>query len=321
MHNRTWPADDTPEPAMQLSRIDLNLFTVFDAIYREGGITPASRRLHLSQPAVSHALGRLRELLNDPLFERRGHEMIPTPLARSLADGISSSLGNLEQMLQRVGHFEPGSAQRCFTIAARESQELTFLPTLMTRIAREATHVNISSVRIDRRDLEEDLQSGEIDLALDVALSLSPDVRRERVGAEPLVVLARADHPVIQGKLDMDTYMAASHILVTGRRHGGGYEDSLLGKVGLTRHIKVRCQHHGAASQVVSKSDLLLTLTRNQARIVNRQVNNQVLPFPFEAPPMESFLYWHANVDEDPASRWLRSQVLASIAETMNASR
>jgi DNA-binding transcriptional LysR family regulator len=300
---------------MQLSRIDLNLFTVFDAIYREGGITPASRRLHLSQPAVSHALGRLRELLNDPLFERRGHEMIPTPLARSLADSITSSLGNLEQMLQRVGHFEPGSAQRCFTIAARESHELTFLPTLMARIAREAAHVNIASVRIDRRELEDDLQSGEIDLALDVALSLSNDVRRERVGTEPLVVLARADHPAIQGQLDVDTYMAASHILVTGRRRGGGYEDSLLGKMGLTRHIKMRCQHHGAANQVVSRSDLLLTMTRSQARIVNKQMNNQVLPFPFEAAPMESFLYWHANVDEDPASRWLRGQVLASIAE------
>ena len=301
---------------MQLSRIDLNLFTVFDAIFREGGITAASRRLHLSQPAVSHALGRLRELLNDPLFERRGHEMVPTPLARSLADGIANSLGTLEQMLQRVGHFEPGSAQRCFTIATRESHELTFLPALMARVAREAAHVHVASVRIDRRDLEDDLQSGEIDLALDVALSLSNDVRRERVGAEPLVVLVRADHPVVQDKLDIDTYMAAAHVLVTGRRRGGGYEDSVLARVGLARHIKMRCQHHGAASQIVGRSDLLLTLTRSQARIVNRQMNNQVLPFPFEAPPMESFLYWHANVDEDPASRWLRGQVLASIAET-----
>lgn len=306
---------------MQLSRIDLNLFTVFDAIYREGGITPASRRLHLSQPAVSHALGRLRELLNDPLFERRGHEMIPTPLARSLADGIGSSLASLEQLLQRVGHFEPGSAQRCFTIAAREAHELTFLPTLMTRIVREAAHVNIASVRIDRRDLEDDLQSGEIDVALDVALSLSNDVRRERIGAEPLVVLARADHPAIHaGQLDIDTYMSASHILVTGRRRGGGYEDSLLGKLGLTRHIKLRCQHHAAAGEAVSRSDLLLTLTRGQARFVNRHTGNQVLPFPLEAPPLESFLYWHANVDEDPASRWLRGQVLASIAEAARAS-
>lgn len=299
---------------MQLSRIDLNLFTVFDAIYREGGITPASRRLHLSQPAVSHALGRLRELLNDPLFERRGHEMIPTPLARSLADSISSSLGGLEQMLQRVGHFEPGTAQRSFTIAAREWHEITFLPELMSRIGREATHVHVASVRIDRRDLEDDLQSGEVDVAIDVALPLSSEVRRERIGAEPLVVLARADHPVVQGKLDIETYTALSHVLVTGRRRGGGYEDAALARVGLSRHIKMRCQQHAAASQVVGRSDLLLTLTRGQALIVNRQTNHQLLPFPIEVPPLESFLYWHSNVDEDPASQWFRAQLRACLA-------
>jgi DNA-binding transcriptional LysR family regulator len=300
---------------MQLSRIDLNLFTVFDAIYREGGITPASRRLHLSQPAVSHALGRLRELLNDPLFERRGHEMIPTPLARSLADSIASSLGNLEQMLQRAGQFEPGTAQRRFTIAAREAHELTFLPALMARIGGEAAHVDIASVRIDRRDLEEDLQSGEIDLALDVALPLSSDVRREHISSELLVVLARADHPAVQGRLDIETYTALSHVLVTGRRSGGGYEDSALGRLGLSRHIKMRCQHHAAASQVVSSSDLLATMTRSQAQTVNRQTANQLLPFPIDVPPLEYFLYWHSNVDEDPASQWFRTQVLASLAE------
>jgi len=300
---------------MQLSRIDLNLFTVFDAIYREGGITPASRRLHLSQPAVSHALGRLRELLNDPLFERRGHEMIPTPLARSLADSIADSLGTLEQMLQRVGHFEPGTAQRCFTIAARESHELTFLPALLSRIGSEAAHVGIASVRIDRRDLEEDLQSGEIDLAIDVALPLSNDVRRERIGAEPLVVLVRPDHPGVRGKLDIETYTSLSHILITGRRRGGGYEDSALARLGLSRHIKMRCQHHAAASQMVSRSELLATMTRSQAVIVNRATHNQLLPFPIDAPPLESFLYWHSNVDEDPASQWFRAQVKACLAE------
>jgi len=300
---------------MQLSRIDLNLFTVFDAIYREGGITPASRRLHLSQPAVSHALGRLRELLNDPLFERRGHEMIPTPLARSLADSIAGSLGNLEQMLQRVGHFEPGTAQRCFTIAARESHELTFLPALLARIGSEASHIDIASVRIDRRDLEEDLQSGEVDLAIDVALPLSNDVRRERIGAEPLVVLVRPDHPGVQGKLDIETYTSLSHILITGRRRGGGYEDSALARLGMSRHIKMRCQQHAAASQVVSRSELLATMTRSQAVIVNRATDNQMLPFPIDAPPLESFLYWHSNVDEDPASQWFRAQVKACLAE------
>ena len=300
---------------MQLSRIDLNLFTVFDAIYREGGITPASRRLHLSQPAVSHALGRLRELLNDPLFERRGHEMVPTPLARSLADRVASSLGNLEQMLQRVGHFEPGTAQRCFTVAARDSHELRFLPALMDRIGHEAAHIHIASVRIDRRDLEEDLQSGEVDVALDVALPLSSDVRRERIGAEPLVVLARAAHPIVQGTLDIETYTSLSHVLITGRRRGGGYEDSALARLGLSRHIKMRCQHHAAANQVVSRSDLLATMTRSQASMVNGQTDNQLLPFPAEVPPLESFLYWHSNVEEDPASQWFRAQLRACLAE------
>ena len=135
-YTRKSPAGGAP---MQLSRVDLNLFTIFDAIYRDGGITPASKRLHLSQPAVSHALARLRELLDDPLFERRGHDMVPTPLARSIAANVATSLGGLEQLLQRTGRFDPGTSQRSFTIAMREFNELPFLPLLdRTRAARSA---------------------------------------------------------------------------------------------------------------------------------------------------------------------------------------
>ena len=213
---------------MHLSRIDLNLFTVFDAIYREGGITPASKRLHLSQPAVSHALARLRELLGDPLFERQGNEMIPTPRARALAETIGRSLGGLEQMLHRLGHFDPAESQRNFTVALRESSESLFVPPLLARIAREAPHAGLATVRIERRDLEDDLHNGELDAAIDVALPLSADVRTERVRAEPLVVMARGDHPTIRDKLDLESYLAAEHVLVTGRRRGGGYEDIAL---------------------------------------------------------------------------------------------
>jgi DNA-binding transcriptional LysR family regulator len=297
---------------MHLSRIDLNLFTVFDAIYREGGITPASRRLHLSQPAVSHALARLRELLDDPLFERRGNEMVPTPMARSLAATIGTSLGSLEQMLQRAGRFDAATSQRCFTIAVRESQELTFLPALVAQIGATAPHVDVAAVRIERRDIEEDLQGGEIDAALDVALPLSREVRREQVSAEPLVVLAREGNPAVQGALDMATYLAHGHVLVTGRRRGGGYEDIALGRLGMSRHIRVRCQQHAAASDIVSRSDLLATMAHSQALLANRH-GNQVLPLPAEIPPIEMFLYWHANVDADPASQWFRALLLASM--------
>ena len=295
---------------MQLSRIDLNLFTVFDAIYREGGITPASKRLHLSQPAVSHALARLRELLDDPLFERRGNDMVPTPMARSLAATVSGSLGNLERVLQRAATFDPGNSTRSFTIAMREAHEVTLLPALVAKVHREAPHVAIASVRIERRDVEEDLQSGELDLALDVALPLSAEVRRAPLSSESLVVLARKDHPLVHGALDIDTYLALDHILITGRRHGGGYEDVALGRLGMSRHIRVRCQQHAAASEMVSQSDMLVTMTRVQARLANQHANNQVMAFPVEIPALETFVYWHASADGDPASGWLRGLIV-----------
>jgi DNA-binding transcriptional LysR family regulator len=296
---------------MHLSRIDLNLFTVFDAIYREGGITPASKRLHLSQPAVSHALARLRELLDDPLFERRGNEMVPTPLARSLAITIGQSLGSLEQMLHRSGRFDPASSQRRFVVAVRESHELTFLPALMAGLGSDTENIDISAVRIERRDLEEDLQAGEIDVALDVALPLSSEVRREHVRSDPLAVLASRGHPTVQGSLDIATYLSLDHVLITGRRRGGGYEDLALGRLGMSRRIRVRCQSHAAASGIVARSTLLATMPRRQAEIANRETGNQLLPFPADIPPLETFMYWHANVDEDPAAKWFREKMLA----------
>jgi DNA-binding transcriptional LysR family regulator len=298
---------------MHLSRVDLNLFTVFDAIYREGGITPASKILHLSQPAVSHALARLRELLDDPLFERRGNEMVPTPKARALAATIGSSLGSLEQMLSSAGTFDPATSRRAFTIAVRESHESSFLPAMMAEIAHEAPHIDIAAVRIDRRELEEDLQSGELDAAVDVVLPLSAEVRRERLSSEPLVVLARRDHPGIEESLDLETYLSLEHVLVTGRRRGGGYEDLALARQGRSRRIRLRCQHHAAANEVVSRSDLVVTLSRNHIAAVNREAGNQVWPFPLEIPPLELFLYWHANVDEDPAGQWFRRRVIAML--------
>lgn len=291
-----------------MSRIDLNLFTVFDAIYREGGITAASKRLHLSQPAVSHALSRLRELLGDPLFERQGNEMIPTPRARALASTISSSLGSLEQMLHRGAEFEPAVARRGFTIAMRESHELSVLPHL-AEMQREAPGVDVAAVRIDRRDLEDDLASGELDLALDIALPLPADIHRERVSASPLVVLTRIDHPAIEGTLDLTTYLSLEHVLVTGRRHGGGYEDAALSRLGKSRRVRIRCQQHLAACELVSRTDLVVTMPERHAETASRHVEVQRLPFPAETPLFEGYLYWHANVEEDPANRWLRSWV------------
>jgi DNA-binding transcriptional LysR family regulator len=299
---------------MDLSKIDLNLFTVFAAIYREGGITSASKRLHLSQPAVSHALARLRELLNDPLFERHGNEMIPTPRARSLAATIGTSLDNIEQMLHRAAEFDPFTSERSFAIAMRESHEVQFLPRMVDLTQRTAPNIHIATVRIERRDLEDDLQDGIIDCAVDMALPLSSAIGRKQLKAEPMAVLARKDHPSVQGILDLERYLAMDHVLITGRRQGGGHEDAALGRRGMSRRIRIRCQQHAAANEIVSKSDLLATMPRSQAELVNRYTGNQILPFPTEIAKLELFLYWHTNANDDPAGVWFREQVQIALA-------
>lgn len=302
------------EAAGKLSRIDLNLFTVFRAIYREGGITLASKRLHLSQPAVSHALARLREVMRDPLFERRGNEMIPTPVARALAVTVESSLDALAATISPARGFDPATSQRCFTIAARPVHELAFLPACMQELKQTAPHIKVAVVRVDRRSLQRDLRAGTIDMALDVALPLSAGVCREQLGSEPLIVLASQRHSMIQGVLDMSTYLAMEHVLVSGRNRGGAYEDAALAQLGLSRRIRVRCQDCLAANDIVSASDLLTTLPLSQGRIGSVRNANQLLPFPVEIPPVAIFLYWHASVTEDPASCWFRTVLRRSFA-------
>src|SRR5262245_14842550 len=142
---------------MHLSRIDLNLFVVFDTVYAEGGITRASRRLNLSQPAISHALGRLRTMFDDPPITRHGHAQTPTPLARRMIEPVRQALEGLEVTLNKVARFDPTSAVKRFTIGMRNVVESAVVPALMRSIARTAPRVDISIVRAERRELEREL--------------------------------------------------------------------------------------------------------------------------------------------------------------------
>jgi DNA-binding transcriptional LysR family regulator len=298
---------------VHLHRIDLNLLVVLDAIFTEGGITKAGEKLHLTQPAISHALGRLRQLFDDPLFVREGRRMVPTPLARSLMQPVRRALHSLEVTLNEVQQFDAATTQRHFTVGVRDVLEATVLPPLMARIAEAAPSVDVSAVRADRRTLESELAAGSLDAALDVLLPLSDDIRHQRISMDRLVVVARKQHPIASKKLDLAAYLRAHHVLVSSRRTGQSLEDVELNRQGFRRRIRLRCQHYFAACRVVAETDLLLTMPERYARIANRQYNNRILPFPMEMPSMDAYLYWHASVENEPASRWLREQLIATV--------
>jgi DNA-binding transcriptional LysR family regulator len=294
---------------MHINRVDLNLFVVLDAIFTEGGITKASTKLHLTQPAVSHALARLRVLFDDALFVREGRAMVPTPRARSLIEPVRRSLRELEVTLNETESFDPGSTQKRFTVAVRDVLESTLLPPLMQRVTASAPQIDIAAIRVDRRQLESELAMGTLDAVIDVLLPLSGKIQRTRIALDPIVVVARKDHPQINKRFDLDAYLAQEHILVSSRRSGPGLEDIELSRLGLQRRIRLRCQHYFAACQVVSQTDLILTMPERHARITNPPFGNQILPFPVETPQLDAYLYWHSNVDHEPANRWLREQL------------
>lgn len=300
---------------MHISRVDLNLFTVFEAIYSEGSVTRASARLNLTQPAISHALGRLRLMFDDPLFVRQGHAMVSTPLARTMIEPVRSALRGLELTLHGVHAFDPANAEKRFDLAVRDVLEATVLPPLMRRVRSSAPGVDIAASQVDRRELEHELASGSIDGAIDVLLPLSTDIRHTRIYRDSTVVVARRDHPDIKGATDLETYLKQDHVLVSSRRRGPGLEDFELSRHGLERRIRLRCQHYFAACRVVSQTNLVLTMPGRYAQIANEQFSNQVLPLPLDVPAFDVFLYWHANVDNDPANRWFREQVIESIRE------
>ncbi|WP_394777848.1 LysR family transcriptional regulator [Undibacterium sp.] len=294
---------------MHISKIDLNLFTVFEAIYTEGSVTRASQQLHLTQPAISHSLNRLRQLFDDPLFVRQGHAMVSTPLARSIIEPVRQALRGLEVTLADTGKFDPSQAAKQFTLALRDVLESTVLPPLLETVTRQAPHIDLAAIQVERRELVSELAAGTLDVAIDMLLPLPNDIRREKISQDTTVVLARQGHPAVKGKLDLETYLEAEHILASSRRKGPGLEDFELSRLGLQRRIRLRCQHYFAACRVVSQTDLLLTMPEGYARIANLQFGNQILPLPIPMPSWDVYLYWHQNVENDPANRWLREQV------------
>lgn len=306
---------------MHISRVDLNLLVVLDAIFTEGGITRAAEKLHLTQPAISHALGRLRDLFGDPLFVREGRAMMPTPFARNLIEPVRRSLRSLEITLNELERFDAAVTQKRFTLGVRDVLEAALLPPLMRRISETAPLIDVTAIHADRSSLEAELAAGSVDIAIDMLLPLPDHIRRTRIVHDRMVVMVRQDHPEVGEGLDLATYLKQDHIMVSSRRSGPGLEDVELSRHGLKRRVRLRCQHYFAACHVVGQTDFVLTMPEGYARVANAHFHHLILPFPLEAPVLDAYLYWHANVENEPANRWLREQVVAAFAPPPKKSR
>lgn len=290
-----------------MARIDLNLFRVFEVVFRERNLTRAAAVLHVSQSAVSHSLARLRTHFSDPLFVREGRGVTPTPAAMRLAPGIIDSLARLQQSVGNLQQFDPLEDQRTFTLSLPEQLEPVLIPPLLAHLRQQAPKSRVRTVGVRWSELKLELAAGRIDLALQIARPADASLRQQQLLKEPLCVVAG---PAFEGELSAERYLAAEHIAVASWRRGLSYEDLALGHLGYMRNVVQQCQSYQAANLVVAQTPLLLTMTRRHAELINQHLDNRLLNMPLPLPEIGLTLYWHKAQEHDPLNRWLRQQVM-----------
>ncbi|MBP5117578.1 LysR family transcriptional regulator [Pseudomonas protegens] len=298
---------NSPHEWSGLSRLDLNLFRVFEVVYQERNLTRAASVLHLSQSAISHALARLRAQLDDPLFVREGYGVAPTPLAKQLAPGIQDALSGLRRSLNPAQAFDPLRDRRRFTLNMPEQLEPVILPLILAHLNRLAPHLEVRSTSVHWADLKLEMIAGRIDLAIELSRLTDPQLQQQLLLQDSFCVMAG---PGFSGELTVERYLAAEHVAVTSRRRGICVEDLALGHLGVVRRIRQHCQHFLTAAQLVAQGDGLLTLTRNNAQLINAGLGNRILDMPLTLPEVCLNLYWSKQVQNESANRWLRGQLL-----------
>lgn len=293
---------------MQLSRVDLNLFVVFDVIYRERNLTRAADTLHITQPAVSNALNRLRETFDDKLFVRRSGQMVPTPLAENIIERVRTALIHLESSFNEHDDFDPATSTRRFSFAMNDTSESYLLPLLMAHLQQHAPHIYIESFAVPRKDMEKEFASGDLDFALDVPLINNPQLTHQSLTQDRFVCVARENHPELENGLSLEKYLTLPHIHISSRRSGQGYIDLHLNRHGLQRNVLLRVQHSRAAPPIVAKTNMLLTIPETLAK---DQQGLQTFHLPFALPNLDWHLYWPNNYTNDKGHHWMRKVIFS----------
>lgn len=303
---------------MHLSDTTLRLFLVLDVLLAEGSVTRAAGRLGLTQPAVSHALRQLRDLYKDPLVVRTRDGMRPTPLAESLMPRLRAGLAELEKALNGEAAFDPATSRRRFTVATVDHPQITALPALMTRLAKEAPGIDVR-VRPLGSGLADALESGSLDTVLaggevEQALALDRGLMRTLICCEPFVCIVRADHPQVGETLDLDTWLALPHVMTSTGGHDRGMVDAVLEPLGLARRIALTVPSFAGTPAAVAETDMVAAVPRSIAEWGARCFGLRCFPPPVALPKGDAYLWWHERLHNDPGHRWWRRMLLEAFA-------
>ncbi|MDF2117711.1 LysR family transcriptional regulator [Roseiarcaceae bacterium H3SJ34-1] len=296
---------------------DLNLLRIFEALMKDGSVSVAADRLGLSQPAVSNALNRFRELLGDPLFVRTRNGMEPTALALNLRDPFQHSLATIRAALRQSLAFEPAVSDRTFTLIMVDVGEITFLPHLMATISAAAPSISLRVLELGREDYEDYLESGSADMAIG-RVTLRDSFRSQQLITSPYVVILDSNHPSIDiapdrtRSITYEAYLAARHIAVLPRGATGNPVDRALTRDAKERQVALSIPHTMVLSAILPGTGMIATVPETCVRALCSDGRLCSVTLPFDAEPSHVLLWWHKRHEEDAGHRWLRTLIAST---------
>lgn len=309
---------------LNFRHLDLNLLRVFDAVMVERNLTKAAQRLAMTQPAVSNAMRRLRELLHDDLVVRAGYGVAPTPRALQVWPAVREGLSLFRNVLAPET-FDPATAEQHFVLAMADATATELMPGIVHTLNEQAPGINIRVLPLTTRDPRELLSQRLVDLAIGhfpaVIATLdaphlqetTPQFAYERLYDGRYVVVMRKTHPLAaDGALSLDAYCAARHLLVSFSGRPFGFVDEALALIGRQRHVVLTVNQFFTAGRVVATSDLLTVLPRDFVRSTGVVDDVVVRELPLAVPDVHVDAIWHRENGASPAHQWLHQTVRAA---------
>ncbi len=305
---------------MDLREIDLNLLVVFNQLLLDRSVSIAAEKLGLTQPAVSNALKRLRAVTKDDLFLRTSRGMEPTPYALHLAEPVVYALGALQTAFTTRDSFDPLSSTRNFQLAMTDIGEMYFMPPLMVALSKIAPQVRVSTVRPHAANLNEDMESGTVDLALGLLPGLQTGFFQRRLFRHRYVCVFRKDHPVAKSPMTLKQFTQLDHVGVLAANTGHSEVDGLLERAGIQRKMRLVVPHFIAVGHILQTTDLIATLPQRFAERCEEPFGLTTSPHPARLPDIAINLFWHAKYNRDPANMWMRKLFVELFADSSTRS-
>lgn len=296
---------------MNLRNIDLNLLVIFNALMEERHVTRAGHQVGLSQPAMSSALSRLRQLFQDELLVRTPSGMEPTPRATALAGAVRQILRQTETLLDNPTDFTPATAHRAFRLRMSDMLLLCLMPSLAARAGHEAPHVVLDVVHLPPVQTVNALENDEIDVAISTGLTTPSTIKQTPLFDDELVCILRHGHPRATATMTLDTFLQLPQIKIAQSPVDMRFVDGQLADQGVTRPIALTIQEWLAVPHIVAQTDLIAVLPRRVAAPYVESCGLHVTPVPFGQHALTWHLYWHKRYQSHAGHRWLRSLIKA----------